>query len=523
MTEAVAPTGRVNFTDGQWHRMHPMTPLLRGGIGLLAVIGIVIANLRDRLLEMFALPFIPDADLPGADPGDWADDPIGRLYANGMIGWALLALLAVLAVVIGGFSLSWRMRAFRITNEVVEVRNGILLRTHRQGRLDRIQGVDISRSLLARIFGVAAMSIQVAGQDANIELAYLGSAAVDRLRRDVLLLASGSQQTAEPTAQPVAPQAPGVTGLLQHRASEFRSPELDSSLAGPESIVRIPPVRLVGSLVISWSSIVLLAAVIVGIVWVQNSHDYLVLFGALPVLIGFGGHMISRISRSLRFSVAGTVDGIRVGHGLLSTRNETLPPGRIHALQLSQPLLWRPFGWWEVTFTRASQPTSDSSGNVARTTILPVGTLQDVVAVISLILPDTPTRAMLLRSGAVGAGTTDGYRSSPPRAAWLKLFGWRRNAIAIGEGAVYLRRGLLRRELSIIPLARVQGVELRQGPVARSLALASVVTHTVGGVVGTRLSAIDQNEAALLFEQLAELVVSSAVTDGSHRWREQRA
>ncbi|MGK2853253.1 MAG: PH domain-containing protein [Microbacteriaceae bacterium] len=524
MIEAVAPTVKASFTDGQWHRVHPMTPLLRGGIGLLAVIGIVIANLRDRLLEMFVLPFIPDGDVLGTDPGGWADDPIGGLYVSGMIGWALLAVLAVLAVVVGGFSLSWRMNTFRITDEVVEVRNGILLRTHRQGRLDRIQGVDISRSLLARIFGVAAMSIQVAGQDANIELAYLGSTAVDRLRRDVLLLASGSQHPAgSAIAEPVDLQAPGVAGLPQHRASEFRSPELEPSLTGPESIVRIPPARLVGSLVISWSSVVLLAAIIVGIVWVQSSHDYLVFFGALPVLIGFGSHTISRVSRSLRFSVAGTTDGIRVGHGLLSTRNETLPPGRIHALQLSQPLLWRPFGWWEVTFTRASQPTSGSSGNVARTTILPVGTLADVAAVISLILPGTPMRSMLLRSGAVGAGTTDGYRSSPPRAAWLKPFGWRRNAIAIGEGAVYLRRGLLRRELSIIPLARVQGVELRQGPVARSLSLAAVVTHTVGGVVGTRLSAIDQDEATLLFEQLAELVVSSAVTDGSHRWREQRA
>ena len=42
----------------------------------------------------------------------------------------------------------------------------------------------------------------------------------------------------------------------------------------------------------------------------------------------------SRITKSLRYSIAGTPDGVRIGYGLLSTGNETIPPGRIHAIEV---------------------------------------------------------------------------------------------------------------------------------------------------------------------------------------------
>ena len=40
-----------DMSDGEWHRLHPLTPLLRGGLFLVVVIGIIIANLRDRLVS----------------------------------------------------------------------------------------------------------------------------------------------------------------------------------------------------------------------------------------------------------------------------------------------------------------------------------------------------------------------------------------------------------------------------------------------------------------------------------------
>ncbi|ERK71455.1 hypothetical protein N136_02185, partial [Leifsonia aquatica ATCC 14665] len=167
------------FTDGEWHRLHPATPLLRGGIVFIAVLGFVLSNLRERLVGLFV----------GAP--DYGGDPLDEIYNRGWEGWALLGVAVVILVCLGAFYLSWRMHTFRITGDTVEVRSGILFRTQRKARLDRIQGINVVRPLIARLFGAAKLDITAAGHDANLQLAYLGSSLADGLRSDVLRLASG--------------------------------------------------------------------------------------------------------------------------------------------------------------------------------------------------------------------------------------------------------------------------------------------------------------------------------------------
>ncbi|MEO5921814.1 MAG: PH domain-containing protein, partial [Pseudolysinimonas sp.] len=170
-----------NLADGEWHRLHPATPLLRGGLAFIAILGIVIANLRERLIEL----------LFGG--GGYQGDPIDEIVDRGLIPITLAVIAVALLLFIGGFYLSWRMHTFRITDEQVEVRSGILFRTNRKGRLDRIQGINIVRPFFARLFGAARLEINVAGSDGNVQLAYLAGVRADELRRDILLLASGTQ------------------------------------------------------------------------------------------------------------------------------------------------------------------------------------------------------------------------------------------------------------------------------------------------------------------------------------------
>ena len=130
------------------------------------------------------------------------------------------------------------MHTFRITDELVEVRSGVLFRTHRRGRLDRIQGINIVRPFLARLFGAAKLEINVAGQDANVQLAYLGSAQADALRHEILRLASGTRRPPKPRTA-----APGgkPVGLIQRRVDELLAPELDPNAAPPQSVVQMHP------------------------------------------------------------------------------------------------------------------------------------------------------------------------------------------------------------------------------------------------------------------------------------------
>ena len=507
----------TSFTDGEWHRLHPLTPLLRGGITFIAILGFLLYNIRDILIDI-----VLGGDGRNGEPLVW-------LYESEFFWLAVLAVLVGLIAIVVGYYLSWRMNTFRITDEVVEVRSGIVFRRNRKGRLDRIQGINIARPFLARIFGAARLEVNVAGQDANVKLDYLGSASADELRREILRLASGTRvaeaqalQAAQldDTGQPVTRSA-AAAHLIDQRVSELLAPELDPGLAPPESVVQMHTGRLIGSLLLSGFSVFVLLLV-GGIAWgVAATGSYLFLIGVLPTLIGTGSFYITRFTRSLRYSIAGTPDGVRIGFGLLSTSNETLPPGRIHSIQVTQPLLWRASGWWEIKVNRASTSSQKGAAGQANTTILPVGNLDDVRKVLALVLPDhtDPESVALFERGMRSKGGDDGFVNSPKRARWYLWFSQPRNGFAILPGAVVLRQGAVWRQLTIVPEARMQSVAVSEGPVFRAMKLASIRVHTVAGPIAPALSAVDRTEALRFFREVADAAISSSSADTSHRWR----
>lgn len=553
----------VDLADGEWHRLHPASPLLRGGLVFIAIAGFVIANLRERVVEFFLVVFAPgqldDGFGEWSDENDWGRDPIGGIVANNLVGWALLAVLLVVVLVIAGFWLSWRMHTFRVTPEAVEVRSGILFRSHRSARLDRIQGINITRPVFARLFGAAKLEVQVAGQSGNMQLAYLGSSLTDGLRRDILRLASGARATksgpapavalpavaaGEAVAEPLpgaAPAAglaaePGAApatigsragAIVGQRVDEFLAPELDPELAPPESVVHIPVGRIVGSTLLGGAAfwmLVVAGVVVAGIL----TRQLWLLFSFVPAAIGLVSYLWSRITKSLRYSIAGTPDGVRVGYGLLSTANHTIPPGRVHAVEATQWIFWRPFGWWSVRINVAGQSVTNGSEAAQRTQVLPVGTAEDVQRVIALLLPEAASGGPV--ASQIGSGLTgragqdgDGFSATPKRGAWLHPFSWRRIGWAAADGIALLRRGSLVRRLVLVPLARMQSVALSAGPVRRGLGLAELRLHTVVGPVVPSLPVIEREQGEALFAHLADEAVERANEDRSQHWGRETA
>ena len=84
-----------------------------------------------------------------------------------------------------------------------------------------------------------------------------------------------------------------------------------------------------------------------------------------------------------------------------------------------------------------------------------------------------------------------------------------------------LRRGVIWRKLTVLPLARLQSLGLHQGPVDRLLGVASAHGHVITGPVYAQLAAIDRDAALGLFERAAHGVTLAASGDRSHRWAEE--
>ncbi|MCU1475887.1 MAG: hypothetical protein JWQ64_580 [Subtercola sp.] len=508
----------ARLADGEWHRLYWASPLLKGGFALVAILGFILANLRERLVDFF-IPGPGDGSGGGRGPGD-NGDIVALVYDHGQTGIALLIIAGVLLLSVAAFAVAWRMHTFRISDDAVEVRNGIVFRHNRQARLDRIQGIHITRPFFARLFGAAKIELSVAGQDAKVDLAYLGSGQVDDLRREILRRASGVQAAEGELLEASAVQP----GLVNRRVHELLAPELDPDEAPAESVVKITPLRLIGSLILSEFTVFLLlvvAALILSSTWV---HHALILVLLLPSLLGSLGFYVRRFTKSARYSIAATHDGVRVGFGLLSTSNDTLPPGRIHAIEVTQPILWRPFGWWMIRINRAGHASSHGSAGQHHTLLLPVGRAADVDKVLGLLLPGltgAETQHLVLAglSASHGAGFTD----APRRAMVLRPFSWRRTGYATTADAVLLRSGFFWRRLMVVPLARMQSLHVAQGPVRRMFNLAALHFNTIAGPVRASLGVIDKGLALSAFESLSAAAVVAAAADGSHRWAEAPA
>ena len=517
------------LTDGEWHRLHPLTPLFRGGLFLVVIAGLVIANLRDRLVFLF-LPWLDedvDVEIEGEDFR--SGDPIDFIIANNLYLVAGLVLLGILLVLIGLFYLSWRFHTFRITGDDVEVRSGVMFRTHRRAPLDRVQGVNLTRPMFARLVGMAKLEVVGAGLDSNVKLEYLSTANAEAVRADILRLASGSRVAAARAKSATlgsteGASAPGVS--RRSAAASVVSAGLTGLISGaeepvsePESVVHIPVGRLIASRLLSTSTLWLIA-IIVAIIVGSIAGTPWVLFTLIPALIGFGAYWVRTITRSLRYSIAPTSSGVRITFGLFTTITEILPPGRVHAVEVSQSVFWRPAGWWEITVNRLSGRGLADGTNDQFTTVLPVGTRADVERVLRLLLPGLPENEwpLVFEHGILGPKPDDPYTNTPRRARLLRPLTWKRNGFLLLPDALLMRRGAIWRKLAIFPLARLQSIGIEQGPLDRALSVASIRAHTITGRVYGRLAILDRDAALGVFEDAEAAAITAASSDHSHRW-----
>ncbi|WP_380171013.1 PH domain-containing protein [Kineococcus sp. DHX-1] len=468
-----APT-RAVLADPGWKRLHPVTPVLRAWKVVAAVLAVVVGQNVDDLLRL---------ELPG-----W------------VLTLAVLGGVLALALVGAGFSaLSWRRTRYRIDNEggvgAVHVERGILWRQQRRAQLDRLQAVDVVRPLLGRLFGLAELQLEVAGgSGSKVSLAYLKEEEAQRVR-NALLAAAAGLVVAEGEEAPEAPQ---------------------------REVVEVPATRLITSTLKSGLTIGMVL-VLVGIAvgcWFARSPTPL--FGSAAVVLGLVSAVWQRFSTGFNFTVADSPDGLRLTHGLLEQRSQTVPPGRVQALRITQPLLWRRSGWWRVEVNVAGYSSESGSGSERSTTLLPVGTVEELGLVLGIVLPDLATedRSALdvVRAGLTGSGTDGGFTTVPRQARWLDWISWRRRGYLTTDHAFLSRGGRVVRGLDVVPHARTQSLGLEQGPWQRRLGLASVRLHSTPGKVSPRVDHLAADVAARLLREQTQRARTARAGSGPERW-----
>ncbi len=552
--------------DG-WRRLHPFSPLLRGGLALIVIAGIIIANFRDRIIEVFfAEQLWESGELQGVVE---EQDMFDYLAREGLLLVALAVVLGVILLVVVFSWVAWRFHTYRITESAVEGRSGVVFRTHRRAPLERIQSVNLQRPLLARALGLTKIEVLTAGQGGKVELSYLGHRDAKIVREQILRRAAATRRRAAGPAaaspavaadaldgggapglagaaatgaagrtehtEVTAPPAVGYDGYvygeassrLTERAQDFADLDVDPEAISAQALVKVPVGRLLGSIALSWEAIIT-ALILVGVIVLGTVIEPAIIFGIIPLIIVMISIMFSQFNKGFNFTLSRGSDAVRTGAGLTATATETIPFGRIHAIEARQPLMWRPAKWWKVRITIAGHSVAQGGQNSSQNVVLPVGFEDDVLRVIDTLLPgvgDDPAEIQALRDGLTGAA--EGYVGAGPRAGWVLWWGRRRAGIRIvadedgdlGESTLRIRRGVMTRSLSVMPIVRAQSIQLRRPLVHRMIGLASIQAHTVLGPVMLQMRGIELAEAQRTFDELADTVLRVQSADAERRSR----
>jgi putative membrane protein len=153
---------------GGWHRLHPLSLLVRTGRASIAILLVVIPSLLVGRHELYPLAFI--------------------------------------GVVVVTSAVSWLVTRWRVTEGTLRIETGLFRRQSLRFPLQQIQAIDTVRPGLARLFGLAELRLRMAGERTSAgRLAYLPEREANELRARLLALSQGQEErTPEPAERTLA-------------------------------------------------------------------------------------------------------------------------------------------------------------------------------------------------------------------------------------------------------------------------------------------------------------------------------
>lgn len=425
-------------------RVHPITPVVKVSTYLPALILVVVASFGSAIFSA----------------------PYGVFILIG-------GLLALVVVALGYELLAYRRLAFWFDDDGdLRVQSGVVFQQERRMQLSRLQTVDVNRPLVARVFGFAALRIEVAGAgDSRADLQYLTMDEASTLRSEILARAAG----------------------LSHDAGE--APE--------EPLLVVPTKDLLLSLALRAVTVFLVlltVLVVVATVFTAGwSGIFTVFLGGVPLAMVF-----AEFAQLYNFTVADSPDGLRLKHGLLQTQARTIPPGRVCAVEFVEPLFWRRKGWVRLYVTVAGLTKSDDDAGT-ESVLLPVAPREVAEHLFARVMPGANPDAVELVEPVASV-----RKRSPIQWRFLRAGADSRIAVCA--------RGRVTRRRQIVDHARVQSVRLTQGPWERPLGLATVHLDLPPGRIDARWEHFGLEQAAQLTRTEIDHMRTARAADRSTRW-----
>ena len=419
-------------------RLHPLSPVLHGA----KTIAVIIAALSWQTLSQV-----------------------------GLERFALVVLVLAVGTVV--FSIvGWLTTGYHVVGRELRIQDGLIWRRNRAIPLERLQAVELRRPLLAQLTGLAELRLEVVGgSKTEAPLAFLTVRDAAALRERLLALAGRTQAEAQATSGPAA-AAPTARALERPLLRVNNRDLLISQLLTPQAFFL--PVGV---------AFVIMQTVL------EGSWTFIGIASTVTAMAGVLLQPVRRVLQDWDFRLARDPgDRLVVRFGLLETRSQVVPLHRVQSVRATWPLLWRAQKWLHLRLDIAGYAGEGRDGKRSDR-LLPVGEFATARGLVWDVLPGVDLASLATSP-------------PPPRARWFNPFALRFLGAGLTPEVFVSRWGLLTREMSLVPYARLQSVRVVQGPIQRLLGLATVYADTAGGRAGQAKDR-DLAEAWALAEQLA--------------------
>lgn len=483
-------------------------------------------------------------EAPVADPPGEKLHPLYLLTGLGKVArnaWGLIAGGAILALrdqtglavlLFSGFVLlsaasllvRWLTFEYRLGEHEIRVDQGLLNRSSRAIPFDRVTDVDIEQGPLHRLFGLARVRIETG--------------------------ASGAGASDEGVLEAVA--LARAEAIREHVRSRRRAPSAEAERAEEGEPLFAMNGRRVATLGLFNFSLAVIAALfgasqtfgeLIGFdpfsraFWADLfarsgpvreyviAHRAIAIAGgtALLALLGIATGLGRTFLREHGFRLDRTGSGFRRRRGLLTLTDVTIPARRVQASILATGPIRRSFGWFALKFQSLAMDGKQGDHVVA-----PLARKAEAAAIQeSLGRPIAPADPGAWRKIARGHFTSFAAFILPAIALALaagllleplnllaagalavglaaRWLDWRRARYALADGHMFIDSGWWRQRRSIIPLDRIQSIDLAESFWTRAFRFCRLRLGVAGGTLlaGYSIDALGRIEAEALRDRL---------------------
>jgi len=463
-------------------------------------------------------------------------------FGNKIYGFILL--MAVIASTIATALARYFSFTYRIEGAELITQEGILGRKQRSIPLERIQEIRVEQGVLHRVFDVVDAKIETGGGGgAEASLSVLSRSEVERLRRAVFerVAKIRSEAGAERGEERIA-VAPGRViirrlGLKDLVLIGLTTNHLISALAlagaiwnFAEDLLQDNFYKRAGETLYRESSRF----------FMRNAAPTVALAFAVAlavILIGMIFSTAVAIIRFYGFTLSLSGEDLHRRYGLLTRRSSSLPRRRIQVLKIEEKLFRRLFGLATLRADTSGGQRDNEDDDSGRDVLLPITRRGAVDPLLAIFFPDFDAGAtegaggvewrrvsrLAIRRGAIKGAVVCALAAAIlfgadwriaalwplallPLVYFISVANYRNLGYTLSGRYFCARRGWAGRSTHVVPIDKIQAVEVSQSPFDRRLGLATLSVDTAGQAYtggGPRINNLPIDEARELAGALA--------------------